>query len=151
MLKLVELAMAVKENGGIEIPIEAMLQMDIHIGDTIKLIYMAESEENLVNSAKEFVLARECENAEEALKKQEQIAFQIPQVLLEDAGISMDADLDIVCADGKIVILPAGGEGITEKIPPELMGIFQELGISRDKVNIILQTEGEGTDGKTNV
>ena len=151
MLKLVELAMKISERGMIELPMDALMQMDIHTGDTIKLIYMAESEENLVNSAKEFVFIRECEGAEEALKKQEQIAFQIPQILLEDAGISMDADLDIVCADGKIVILPAKGEGMTEKVPPELMGIFQELGISEDKVNIILQTEGEKSDGKTNV
>lgn len=151
MLKLVELAMKLNEKGMIEFPMDAMMQMGIYTGDTIKLIYMAESEENLVNKSKEFVLARENEDVQEALKKQEQIAFQIPQILLEDAGISMDADLDIVCADGKIVILPAKGEGMTEKVPPELMGIFQELGISEDKVNIILQTEGEESDGKTNI
>ena len=150
MLKLVELAMAVKENGTIEIPIEAMLQMDIHIGDTIKLIYMAENEENLVNSSREFVLTRENEDVQEVLKSEEQIAFQIPQILLEDAGIAADADLDIVCSDGKIIILPSGEKEKQQTIPPELMGIVEELGISKEQVQVTVLKEGV-KNGKTNV
>lgn len=33
----------------------------------------------------------------------------------------------------------------------ELMGIFEELGISRDKVQVILKTVKEETDGKTDL
>lgn len=45
--------------------------------------------------------------AAEELAKEEEITFQIPQELLKDAGIPMDADLDIVCQEQKIIILPA--------------------------------------------
>lgn len=149
MLKLVELALQIGKNSVIEIPVDALTQMGIHTEDTIKLIYMAESEENLVNATREFVLTRE--NAEDALQQEEQIAFQIPEALLADAGIPVDADLEIVCADGKIMILPSGSEHSDEKMPEELVGIINELGIPRDRVQVVLHTEGGKADGKTNL
>ena len=46
----------------------------------------------------------------EELAKEENIAFQIPEELLRDAGIPMDADLDIVLS--LIHILHDPGKGI---------------------------------------
>lgn len=150
MLKLVELTLSIKPDGTIEIPIEAMEHMRIHTGDDIQLIYMAESEDNLVNASREFLLTRTGQDAENEMTKEQEISFQVPMELLKDAGIPLDADLDIVCRDGRIIILPAE-EAITEKtVPKELMGIFEELGISRDKVQVILRTEAE-TDGKADL
>ena len=104
----------------------------------------------LKNTAKEFLLARAGQDVAEELAKEENIAFQIPEELLRDAGIPMDADLDIVCQEGRIIILPSELVQGTE-VPEELLAICRELGITEDKVNIILRTTEEGTDEKTGV
>lgn len=132
MLQLVEMEGKMTENGCIEIPAVVLEQAGICTGDTVKLVYMAEDGE-LKNTAKE-----------------ENIAFQIPEELLRDAGIPMDADLDIVCQEGRIIILPSELVQGTE-VPEELLAICRELGITEDKVNIILRTTEEGTDEKTGV
>ena len=115
----------------------------------MKLVYMAEDGE-LKNTAKEFLLARAGQDVAEELAKEENIAFQIPEELLRDAGIPMDADLDIVCQEGRIIILPSELVQGTE-VPEELLAICREFGITEDKVNIILRTTEEGTDEKTGV
>ena len=106
MLQLVEMEGKMTENGCIEIPAVVLEQAGICTGDTVKLVYMAEDGE-LKNTAKEFLLARAGQDVAEELAKEENIAFQIPEELLRDAGIPMDADLDIVCQEGRIIILPS--------------------------------------------
>ena len=149
MLQLVEMEGKMTENGCIEIPAVVLEQGGICTGDTVKLVYMAEDGE-LKNTAKEFLLARAGQDVAEELAKEENIAFQIPEELLRDAGIPMDADLDIVCQEGRIIILPSELVQGTE-VPEELLAICRELGITEDKVNIILRTTEEGTDEKTGV
>ena len=64
--------------------------------------------------------------------------------------IPLDADLDIVCLDRKIVILPT--EDVeSEDVPKELLDICAELGIPREKVNIVLRMTEEGSDEKAGV
>ena len=140
MLQLVEMEGKMTENGCIEIPAVVLEQAGICTGDTVKLVYMAEDGE-LKNTAKEFLLARAGQDVAEELAKEE---------LLRDAGIPMDADLDIVCQEGRIIILPSELVQGTE-VPEELLAICRELGITEDKVNIILRTTEEGTDEKTGV
>lgn len=149
MLQLVEMEGKMTENGCIEIPAVVLEQAGICTGDTVKLVYVAEDGE-LKNTAKEFLLARAGQDVAEELAKEENIAFQIPEELLRDAGIPMDADLDIVCQEGRIIILPSELVQGT-KVPEELLAICRELGITEDKVNIILRTTEEGTDEKTGV
>ena len=107
MLQLVEMEGKMTENGCIEIPAVVLEQAGIYTGDTVKLVYMAEDGE-LKNTAKEFLLARAGQDVAEELAKEENIAFQIPEELLRDAGIPMDADLDIVCQEGRIQNLCRG-------------------------------------------
>lgn len=141
MLQLVEMEGKMSEKGCIEIPAAVLAQAGIRTGETVKLIYMAESE-GLKNESKEFVIMKGGQDAGEELMKEQDTAFRIPQELLKDAGIPMDADLDIVCQDRKIIILPA--ETATDAdIPEELLALCGELGISRDKVRIILRTADE--------
>ena len=87
MLQLVEMEGKMTENGCIEIPAVVLEQAGICTGDTVKLVYMAEDGE-LKNTAKEFLLARAGQDVAEELAKEENIAFQIPEELLRDAGIS---------------------------------------------------------------
>ena len=121
MLQLVEMEGKMTENGCIEIPAVVLEQAGICTGDTVKLVYMAEDGE-LKNTAKEFLLARAGQDVAEELAKEENIAFQIPEELLRDAGIPMDADLDIVCQEGRIIILPSELVQGT-KVPEELLAI----------------------------
>ena len=146
MLQLVEMEGRVTENGCIEIPMTVLDQTGICTGDAIKLIYMAEEE--VKSAAKEFLLVRNDQNVVEELAREQRVSLQIPEELLQDAGISMDADLDIVCQNGRIVI--SSSELLKKmEIPEEVMEICNELGISEDKVKIILNTTEGESDEKT--
>lgn len=147
MLQLVEMEGRVTENGCIEIPMTVLDQTGICTGDAIKLIYMTEEEE-VKSAAKEFLLVRNDQDVVEELAREQRVSLQIPEELLQDAGISMDADLDIVCQNGRIVIFSS--ELLKEmEIPEEVMEICNELGISEDKVKIILNTTEGVSDEKT--
>lgn len=147
MVRLAEIEGKMNENGCIEIPAIVLEQTGIRIGDSIKLIYMADVE-SLQNESKEFVLLRKEQEMAKELMKEQTVAFQIPLELLEDAGIPLDADLDIVCREQKIIILPA--EDVSEiKVPDELLTLCSDLGISEDKVKIILKAAEEETDEKS--
>lgn len=65
----------------------------------------------------------------------------------------MDTDIEIICMDKKIMILPSEIIETGNEIPPELIGIFRELGISKEKVNVVLHstTEREIGNGKTDL
>ena len=147
MLQLVEMEGRVTENGCIEIPMTVLDQAGICTGDAIKLIYMAEEEE-VKSAAKEFLLVKNDQDVVEELAREQRVSLQIPEELLQDAGIPMDADLDIVCQNGRIVIFSS--ELLKETvIPEEVMEICNELGISEDKVKIILNTTEGVSDEKT--
>lgn len=147
MLQLVEMEGRVTENGCIEIPMTVLDQAGICTGDAIKLIYMAEEEE-VKSAAKEFLLVKNDQDVVEELAREQRVSLQIPEELLQDAGIPMDADLDIVCQNGRIVIFSS--ELLKDTvIPEEVMEICNELGISEDKVKIILNTTEGEPDEKT--
>lgn len=151
MFQLVEIAGIMNENGCIEVPAVLLAQTGIRLGEEVKLIYLAAGENRYANESKEFLLARADENPLEEFLKEENIELKLPPELLVDANIALDADLDIVCMDRKIVILPT--EDVeAEEIPKELMDICQELGISKEKVNIILRmSEEEQQDEKADL
>lgn len=137
MLQLVEMTGMVNERGCIEIPVAALVQMGIVAGQEVSLIYISEGEGNLLNQSREFILAKANENPLGDLLKEENVELKLPPELLADANIPIDADIDIICTDRKIVIVPS--EDVDEpEIPEEWMGIFAELGIPREKVNVVL-------------
>lgn len=150
MLQIVEVEGRMNEKGCVEIPMLVMEQTGILTGEAVKLLYIAEGEDSLKNLAKEFLLVREDQDIAGELTDEEKVELKIPPELLADAGIPMDADLDIVCMDKKIVILPSE-ESVEQVIPKELMDICEELGISRDKVKVVLRTSGEGADEESNL
>lgn len=142
MIQLVEMEGKMNGEGCIEVPAVVLGQAGICAGETVKLFYMAEKD-SLKNESREFLIFRADEDADGDLAGQKEISFQIPQELLKDAGIPMDADLDIVCQNQKIIIMPDQTADRVE-IPKELLALCGELGISEDKVKIILRTtEGE--------
>ena len=66
-------------------------------------------------------------------------SLNLPEELLEGAGISADSDLEIICGDGAIVILASD---ILNRLPEELAGLFQELGIHPDTIREVMRKEG---------
>lgn len=67
----------------------------------------------------------------------------VPEELLEEAGIQPDEDLEVVCEDRRITILPARTGSI---VPHEILELCSEIGINPEKVRIIM--EMEGLDGR---
>lgn len=149
MFKLVELALKVQSAGMVEIPQKVLEQMNIWTRDTIRLFYLVEDEDSLVNASKEFLLFSENQEVEGQLLKGE--ALRISEELLMDAGIPVEADLEVVCRKGRIVIFPADTEEAEEIIPRDLLAIFEELGISKENVRVILHKEGVDEDEETNL
>lgn len=149
MVQLVEITGVLNEKGCIEIPILLLAQTGIHTGEEVNLIYLAAGEKDYRNESREFLLKRTGENPLEELLSGD-VELKLPPQLLADAGIPIDADLDIVCLDRKIVILPT--EDVqSEEVPKELLDICTELGIPREKVNIVLRMTEEGRDEKAGV
>lgn len=149
MNRLVELIGIVNENGCIEIPAMAFSQMGIHLGEEVKLVYFATGKDDYRNESREFILARADENPMEELLKDEKVELKLPPEILVDSGIPFDADLDIVCMERKIVIFPA--EDVEVAVPKELFEICEELGIPKEKINVVLKMTEEGNGKKTNL
>ena len=142
MLQLVEMIGRMNEKGCIEVPVVLMEQTGIRTEDEVRLLYIAAGENDFRNEAKEFLISRADNDPGEKILNDTNVELKLPPELLKDANIPMDANLDIVCMDKKIVILPADDPEM-EIVPPELMEIFDELGIPKDKVSVILRAMEE--------
>lgn len=146
MIQVMEITGKINEMGCIEIPAAVLDHLGLHCGDGIRLLNMTGEEKSKEN--REFVLIRAGGTPMETAEG-EKLEFRLPSELLADAHIPADADLDVLCMDKKIVILPAE-DADTQEIPQELMDIFTELGIPKEKVHVVLHAE-EGTDGKADL
>ncbi|MBO5158075.1 MAG: hypothetical protein J6B94_00595 [Lachnospiraceae bacterium] len=142
MLQLVEMIGRMNEKGCIEVPVVLMEQTGIRTEDEVRLLYIAAGENDFRNEAKEFLISRADNDSGEKILNDTNVELKLPPELFKDANIPMDANLDIVCMDKKIVILPADDPEM-EIVPPELMEIFDELGIPKDKVSVILRAMEE--------
>lgn len=142
MLQLVEMIGRMNEKGCIEVPVVLMEQTGIRTEDEVRLLYIAAGENDFRNEAKEFLISRADNDPGEKILNDTNVELKLPPELFKDANIPMDANLDIVCMDKKIVILPADDPEM-EIVPPEHMEIFDELGIPKDKVSVILRAMEE--------
>ncbi len=70
---------------------------------------------------------------------EEEDDLTLPYSLLEDANIPLDSDLDIICGDREIKIRPADP---LDRLPDELHGLFDNLGIHSDTVREVMKKEG---------
>ncbi len=138
MYQLMEITGVVNEKGSIEIPAALLAQTGIHTEEKVRLIYLTAENEDHRNESKEFLLTRVGENPVEGLLSEENVELKIPPELLKDANIPLHSDLDIVCVDRKIVILPSEDVD-SDEVPEEILVICEELGIPKEKVNIILR------------
>jgi len=66
--------------------------------------------------------------------------LSIPESLLKEARIDIEADLDVVCKNGSITITEANDVEIL--VPKAILNLCAEFGISPEKVKAIMRKEG---------
>jgi hypothetical protein len=76
---------------------------------------------------------------EEKDEPENEDGLNLPEEVLEGAGISADSDLKIICGDGAIVILASDS---LNRLSEELAGLFQELTIHPDTIREVMRKEG---------
>ncbi len=97
-MKLRELTLTVSKNGTLKFPSSLLAEMDLHSGDNIRVAYL--TKDGTINSFKEFLLAADDTPA----YGEEQQRITIPYHLLQQANIPSEADIQIICLDGILII-----------------------------------------------
>ena len=107
-MKIVETTYTINKGGGLKIPSTDLKAMGLNAGEHIRVAYL--SRDGIHNDNREFLLSGESiaeDGGEEA-------QISIPAALMEQAKIPQDADLQIVCGDGCIVIMRDSALSIDE-------------------------------------
>lgn len=107
-MKIAETTYTVSRNGGLKIPSSALKEMGLTAGDHVRVAYL--TSDGVRNDCREFLISGEAFT--EAGEGESQIG--IPAELLAQANIPQDADLQIICCDGCIVIARDAAMSIEE-------------------------------------
>lgn len=97
-MKIAETSYTVSKSGGLRIPSSALKEMGLTAGDHVRVAYL--TSDGVQNDCREFLISGEA--FAEAGEREPKIG--IPVDLLAQANIPQDADLQIVCCDGYIII-----------------------------------------------
>lgn len=96
-MKLRELTLTVSKNGTLKFPSSLLAEMDLHSGDNIRVAYLTQN--GTTNLFKEFLLT-----ADDTPSYAEEQRIAIPYHLLQQANIPSEADIQIICLDGALII-----------------------------------------------
>lgn len=69
---------------------------------------------------------------------EEEVLLTIPNELMNDAGMPLEADLDMICKKGLIVTQPAKADEI---LPKEVLEACKKVGIESEQFRMLLQEE----------
>lgn len=97
-MKIAETSYTVSKSGGLKIPSFALKEMGLTAGDHVRVAYL--TSDGVQNDCREFLISGEA--FAEAGERESKIG--IPVDLLAQANTPQDADLQIVCCDGYIII-----------------------------------------------
>lgn len=149
-MKIIKMKSDVDKNGQIALPAEAVGNAGLKPGDEICITIMVQEEVNqhcpLVLITSEgveiavplFGLQKDDEKFSPDYELPED-ELHIPHELLESANIPLDSDLDVIIAKGAIVIVPSD---ILDRLPDELRGLFEDLGIDPGTVRDVMRKDG---------
>ena len=113
--------------------------MGIGKNEQIYIAYLCPSETEIVNEFREFILTKAgVEKIQREMEMEEEVLLTIPNELMIDAGIPLEADLDVICKMGMIVIQAAKADEI---LPKEVLEACNEVGIEPEQFRIMLQEE----------
>lgn len=134
-----EIFLETNENGVLLVNDHILSQMGIGKNEQIYIAYLCPSNTEIVNEFREFILTKDgLEKIQREMELEEEISLTIPNGLMIDAGIPLEADLDVICKKGLIVIQPAKADEI---LPKEVLEACNEVGIEPEWFRIMLQEE----------
>lgn len=135
-MQISEITLTVGKNGKLKVPVSLLKVMGLGPGDHIRVAYL--TNDGTTNIFKEFLLA-----PEEIPDYTDEQRIVIPLRLLQQAQISPDSDIQIICLDGALIIgteselnineLKAVLEGIsaavdvTDNLPSDTVSLCAQL------------------------
>ena len=122
-----ELESAIGPDGALLIPANEIEQMGLRPNDSVYIAYIAD--DAFKNRYREFLVSP---SSIEALEEAAQIS--IPEELLRDANIPKDADVQIICIDGAVILCQESALH-----SDDLAQILQSLGIAVDLADSLPQ------------
>lgn len=96
-MQISETTFTVSRNGSLKIPAEVIRDMGLGPGSHVRVAYLTHDGQH--NSFQEFLLSA---NSLDDLSDERQ--FCVPSQLLRQSNIPLDADLQIICLDGLLII-----------------------------------------------
>lgn len=120
-MHIVELTFTVDKHGGMRFPASMLKEMGLLPGDHVRVAYL--TQDGVENTFREFMVSSDAANGSDV----EGEMIQIPARLMEQASIPMDADLQIVCLNGALVICRDMGLQ-----PEELQAVLEGLQAAED-------------------
>lgn len=134
-----EIFLETNENGVLLVNDRILSQMGIGKNEQIYIAYLCPSDTEIVNEFREFILTKDgVDKIQRETEMEEEVSLTIPNELMIDAGIPLEADLDVICKKGLIVIQPAKADEI---LPQEVLEASKEVGIEPEQFRIMLQEE----------
>lgn len=119
-MQILEMTFTVDHRGGMKIPAPVLTKMGLEAGDHVRVAYL--THDGVSNTFCELMLLPDA--VDETVSDRTNVV-QIPEELMRQAGIPQDADLQITCLDGYIVI--SRDTGLQ---PEELYPILENLQVA---------------------
>lgn len=139
-MRLIETKGNIAEDGSIILPPGMLDSMRMESGDIVSLAYLSHNQEKPVNSYGEFFITESgFDQVSGSVELPEQAELSIPNALLLQAGIPMDADLEIQVVPGGIMISIADP---LDAISNPLMKLYTNLDIQSEALRKILERGG---------
>ena len=134
-----EIFLETNENGVLLVNDHILSQMGIGKNEQIYIAYLCPSDTEIVNKFMEFILTKDgVEKIQREMEMEEEVLLTIPNELMIDAWIPLEADLDVICKKELIVIQAAKADEI---LPKEVLEACNEVGIEPEQFRIMLQEE----------
>ena len=121
-MKIAEMTFTVDSRGNVKIPTAVLSEMGLAPGDHVRAAYL--TPDGITNPFCEFMLLPELVDEPELMDDD---AVRIPAQLMAQANIPADADLQIACLNGALLICRDTGLQ-----PQELCGILEGLQAAED-------------------
>ncbi len=136
LIKISESSYTIGDDGRLVIPADDLTEMGLTAGQDVFVAYV--TDDGLANRYHEFTVSSVSLSE---LDTTQQIA--IPQQLLEQAGIDSNAEVQIACIDGAIII--TGDTPLTEDELSEVVGRLRAVNDLTEHFPSELDTEEGGT------
>lgn len=126
-MQIVEMSFTVDSRGNIKIPASVLKEMGLAPSDHVRVAYL--TQDGTTNTFCEFMLVPNSVDESDLMGND---AIHIPAQLMEQANIPLDADLQITCLDGGLLICQDTGLQ-----PQELCGVLEGLRVAESLTSML--------------